>query len=96
MKLNVEHVLPGHGPSGGKDVMVGQRAFMIELHKAVAAAVKSGMKIDDLVKTENGKQMAALQLPASVKNWVGDSLPAQVKDAFNEITNNKPAGDLPH
>jgi len=31
-----------------------------------------------------------------VKNWVGDSLPAQVKDAFNEITNNKPAGDLPH
>jgi glyoxylase-like metal-dependent hydrolase (beta-lactamase superfamily II) len=96
MKLNVDHVLPGHGPSGGKDVMVGQRAFMIELHKAVAAAVKSGMKIDDLVKTENGKQMAALQLPGSVKNWVGDSLPAQVKDAFNEITNNKPAGDLPH
>ena len=97
MKLNVEHVLPGHGPSGGKEVLAGQRAFMIELHKAVAAAVKSGMKIDDLVKTENGKQMAALQLPDSVKNWVSPgSLPAQVKDAFNEITSQKPTGDLPH
>ena len=97
MKLNVEHVLPGHGPSGGKDIMVGQRAFMIELHKHVAAAVKSGMKLDDLVKTENGKQMAALQLPDSVKNWVSaGSLPSQVKDAFNEITSQKPAGDLPH
>jgi hypothetical protein len=92
----VDHVLPGHGPSGGKDVLAGQRAFMIELHKAVTAAVKSGMKIDDLVKTDKGKQIAALQLPASVKNWVGDSLPAQVKDAFNEITDLKPAGDLPH
>ncbi len=76
--------------------MVGQRAFMIELHKAVAAAVKSGMKVDDLVKTQNGKQIAALQLPDTVKNWVGDSLASQVKDAFNEISNQKPAGDLPH
>jgi hypothetical protein len=41
--------------------------------------------------------MAALQLPDSVKNWVSpNSLPPQVKDAFNEITSQKPTGDLPH
>ena len=40
MKLDVDHVLPGHGPAGGKDVMAGQRAFMLELHKAVAAAIQ--------------------------------------------------------
>jgi hypothetical protein len=31
-----------------------------------------------------------------VQNWVGDGLPAQVKDAYNEIQQNKAAGDLPH
>ncbi|MBZ5606811.1 MAG: MBL fold metallo-hydrolase [Acidobacteriia bacterium] len=96
MKLDVEHVLPGHGPAGGKEVLVGQRAFMLELHKGVEAAIKSGQKLGDLVKTENGRQVAALQLPDSVKNWVGPSLPAQVTDAYNEITNKKAAGDLPH
>src|SRR6267154_1645234 len=50
MKLDVEHVLPGHGPSGGKEIMIGQRAFMLELHKAVGAAAKSGKKLDDIVK----------------------------------------------
>ena len=37
LKLKVEHVLPGHGAAGGKEVLVGQRAFMLELHKAVQA-----------------------------------------------------------
>ena len=97
MRLNVEHVLPGHGPPGGKEVLAGQRAFMIELHKAVSTAVKSGMKLDDLVKTQDGKEMAALRLSDSVKNWVSPgSLPAQIKDTYNEIANSKPAGDLPH
>lgn len=96
MKLNVDHVLPGHGPAGGKDVMVGQRAFMIELHKAVAEAIKDGKKLDDVVKPENGKSSTIIQLPASAKNWVGGGLPQQVKDAYNEIASKKPAGDLPH
>ena len=96
MKLSVEHVLPGHGPAGGKEILVGQRAFMIELRKVVQDAIKSGKKLDDLVKTENGRQVASLQLPDGVKNWVGPSLAAQVKDAYNEITSHKAAGDLPH
>jgi cyclase len=96
MKLDIDHVLPGHGQAGGKEIMAGQRAFMLELHKAVAAAVKSGKKVDELVKTENGRQVAALQLPDSVKNWVGPGLAGQIKDAYNEITQKKPAGDLPH
>ena len=69
---------------------------MIELHKAVQGAIKNGKKIDDLVKTEGARQVAQLQLPESVKNWVGRSLAAQVKDAYNEITNKKASGDLPH
>src|ERR1700726_1445996 len=60
MKLNVDHVLPGHGPAGGKDVMAGQRAFMLELHKAVAAAIQQGKKLDDVVKTEGSKSTTTI------------------------------------
>ena len=96
LKLNVDHVLPGHGPAGGREVLIGQRAFMIELHNAVEAAIRRGKKMNDLVQSQNGKQVAQLQLPDSVKTWVGPSLPDQIKDAYNEITNKKPAGDLQH
>src|SRR5713226_8496005 len=51
-KLAVEHVLPGHGGPGGKEVLDGQIQYMTELHKAVAAAVKQGKKLQDVVSSE--------------------------------------------
>ncbi|PWU08994.1 MAG: MBL fold metallo-hydrolase [Terriglobia bacterium] len=96
LKLDVDRVLPGHGAPGSRDVLTGQRAFFVELHKAVAAAVKSGKKLTDLVKKEQDKQVTSIQLPEGVKTWVGGSLAAQVTDTYNEITQKKPAGDLPH
>ena len=96
MKLNVDHVLPGHGPAGGKEVMAGQRAFMMQLRTAVETAVKAGKKLDDLVKTESGKSSTNIHLAANVKNWVGEGFPGQVKDAYNEVVNKKPIGDQPH
>jgi glyoxylase-like metal-dependent hydrolase (beta-lactamase superfamily II) len=97
-KLDVQHVLPGHGGLGGKEILDGQGRFMAELHKAVQAAVKQGKKLDDIVKRDGEKLVStSVQLPDSVKNWVsGDGLPAQVKDAYEEITQHKPHGDLPH
>ena len=96
-KLDVEHVLPGHGPSGGKDIMERQAQFFIELKKAVDAAIKSGKKYEDVVTMEmNRPKSTTIQLPDSVKTYVGDGLAAQVKDAFAEATSGKPAGDLPH
>jgi glyoxylase-like metal-dependent hydrolase (beta-lactamase superfamily II) len=97
LALKVDHVLPGHGGAGGKEILTGQRAFMIELRKAVQAEVAHGKKLDDLVKKTNGKEMTTIHLPDAVKNWVSaDSLPDQVKDAYNEVTTRKAAGDLPH
>ena len=96
LKLNVDHVLPGHGPAGTKDILTGQRAFMIELHKAAESAVQAGKKLDDIVKKEGGKQVTTIHLPDAVKNWVGPDLAGQVKDAYNEIANKKPIGDQPH
>jgi cyclase len=92
-KLVVEQVLPGHGVSGGKELLDGQARFMTELYKAVQASVDSGRKLTDLV-TEGNK--TTVKLPDSVKNWAGSSLASQVRDAYEEITQKKPHGDLPH
>jgi glyoxylase-like metal-dependent hydrolase (beta-lactamase superfamily II) len=96
-KLDVEHVLPGHGGPGGKEILEGQARFMIELHKAVEAAVKQGKKLDDIVKKQGDKLVSTtIRLPDGVKNWVGDGLPDQVQDAYEEISQHKPHGDIPH
>jgi glyoxylase-like metal-dependent hydrolase (beta-lactamase superfamily II) len=103
-KFSVEHVLPGHGGPGGKEVLEGEYQFMTELHKAVSTAVKQGKKLDDIIppgktKAVYGNEVPAstsITLPDNVKNWVGDFLPAQVKDTYEEISQKKPHGDLPH
>jgi glyoxylase-like metal-dependent hydrolase (beta-lactamase superfamily II) len=84
-RLKVKTVLPGHGVPGGPEVMAGQALFMVELRKAVQSAVDQGRKPADLAK---------LQLPDTVMNWVGGSLAAQTKDAYEEITQGKPHGEI--
>jgi cyclase len=97
LKLNIDHVLPGHGGAGGKEILEGQRDFMISLHKAVSTAIGEGKKLDDLVKKDGDRLIStSIQLPDSVKTWVGPGLPAQVRDAFEEISQKKPAGDVAH
>ncbi len=81
----------------------GQMQFMVELHKAVAAAVKQGKKLTDVISADTkmvfGNPVPAstsITVPDGVKNWAGDFLPAQVKDTYEEISQKKPHGDLPH
>jgi cyclase len=96
-KLGAQYVLPGHGPSGGPEILTGQASFMIELRKAVEQAVAQGKKLDDIVTMKEGKPAAtSIKLPPSVDNWVGDGLAGQVANAYNEITQKKPVGDIPH
>jgi len=96
-KLDVVHVLPGHGGPGGKEVLEGQSRFMSELYRAVESQVRQGKKLDDIVKKEGDKLVStSIRLPDNVKNWVGDDLPTQVRDAYEEITQHRPIGDLPH
>ncbi len=84
-KLKVKTVLPGHGVPGGPEVLAGQALFMVELRKAVKSAMDQGKTPADLAK---------LQLPDSVKNWVGDGLAGQAKDAWEEIQQGKPHGEI--
>jgi cyclase len=101
--LGALHILPGHGPPGGPEILEGQVKFMTELHRAVDAAIKQGKKFEAVVPpgttTVFGNVVPAatsITLPASVKNWSGPFLPAQVRDTWEEIVQKKPHGDIPH
>jgi cyclase len=93
-KLGAKYVLPGHGGAAGPEVFDGQILFFTELEKVVQADVKSGKKLEDMVHPDGAKKVTTVTLPDSVKNWVGPSLPAQVQDTFEEITQNKPHGEI--
>ena len=94
-KLNVDYVLPGHGGAGGKEIMAGQTRFLEELHKSVAAARKSGKKLEDLVTVKNNRGVSTtVTVPDPVKNWVGKTFANQVKDMYEELAAGKPHGDV--
>jgi cyclase len=86
-KWKAKYVLPGHGEPGGRELLSGQEQYLVELHKAVKAAIDQGKKADELA--------AAISLPESVKPWVGESFQRLVKDTYDEITQGKPRGELP-
>ena len=86
-KLKVKYVLPGHGLMGGRELITGQEQFMDELHKAVKDGVDAGRKLEDLQKS--------VKLSAAVDPWVSErSLQTQIKDAYLEITQGKPRGEI--
>jgi glyoxylase-like metal-dependent hydrolase (beta-lactamase superfamily II) len=88
-KLKVKYVLPGHGLPGGRELIGGQAQFLVELRKAVKAGFDAGQKLEDL--------QASIKLPQAVSPWVGEALlKRQIKDAYDEISQGKPRGDLPH
>ncbi len=94
-KLPIDHVLPGHGGTSDATLLDGQLAFFVELNKAVKAAVDQKKKLADIVTMEGDEPKAtSIQLPDSVKNWVGDGLPAQVKARYLELTQHKPHGEI--
>jgi glyoxylase-like metal-dependent hydrolase (beta-lactamase superfamily II) len=101
-RLDATYVLPGHGEPGGKELVEGQIQFMVALHKAVDSQVKQGKKLENLVSgttSPDGKlspNATTVTLPDNVKNWVGKPLAGQVRDAYEEISQKKPHGDLPH
>jgi cyclase len=96
-KLGPQFVLPGHGPFGGPEILTGQASFMVELRKAAAEAVAGGKKLEDVVTMKGGKPVAtSVTLPPAVQHWVGASLPTQMVNAYNEVSQKKPAGDVPH
>jgi glyoxylase-like metal-dependent hydrolase (beta-lactamase superfamily II) len=106
-KLDVEHVLVGHGRPGGKELLAGQIAFFEALYAAVEAEIKGGKTLEQLVtRQEDGRPIATtVRLPRSIddvyvhhgtnlKPWERARFPTQVIATYEEITQGKPYGEI--
>jgi glyoxylase-like metal-dependent hydrolase (beta-lactamase superfamily II) len=92
-KLDIVHVLPGHGAPAGPELLDGQMRFFSDLRSAVANQIKAGKTLDVLVAMDtSGNRKANLPLPSS--RWMGPSLPSQVTHMFEEIRQGKPYGEI--
>jgi cyclase len=106
-KLDVQYVLPAHGLPAGKELLEAQIHFLQDLYQAVAAAVKEGKTLDQLVTMKAGRPVSTtIKLDQSVTDvwvfhpspdlaaWQVSRFPTQVRNTYLEITQGKPYGDI--
>lgn len=79
-KLDFDIIVPGHGPLAmhGKEVLHGQKQFLVELRNQVRALLDAHKSLEEIKKS--------VHLPDSVQNWVGSSLPSQIEQVYKEMT----------
>ena len=94
-ELGFETILPGHGPSGGREVAKGQLQFFQEINAAVEKAFEDKTPLEELVTVENGAGVATtVELSGDVSNWVADRLAEQVRVRYTELAEGKPHGEI--
>jgi len=104
-KLDVEIVLPGHGPPSDKSLLSGQIEFFEELYKAIETAIKAGESRERIVTMKDGRAVATtIQLPKHLMAkyvfsdpklpWQISRFPTQVLCTYEEIVQGKPWGDI--
>lgn len=78
LKMDINLVAPGHGPTGGKEVLQGQRDFLIAVRREVQAGIKAKKAIESMkneVKINDAK----------LAPWVGPGLALQVEAVYKEL-----------
>jgi phosphoglycerate dehydrogenase-like enzyme len=85
-QLDVNMVLPGHGPIAGKDLLERQKRYFQELRKQVGEGVRAEKSIEDIIKS--------IDMPW-YKEWTGVT-PAgdNVKHVYAELTGRIAPWDL--
>ncbi|MES2394249.1 MAG: MBL fold metallo-hydrolase [Acidobacteriota bacterium] len=86
--LHPQLVLPGHGASGGPEMLAGQAGFLRDLRAAVADDVRHGLPLAEAETT--------LKLPSRDANWVRPDMAQDIAITYSEVKAGKPAGALPH
>jgi glyoxylase-like metal-dependent hydrolase (beta-lactamase superfamily II) len=86
MDLKPEHVLPGHGETGGIEILRGQRQFLLDLYSTVKAQIAAGKTLAEI----------HVDLPARDRNWVPKDLAWDIEATYTEIAHHQPAGAVPH
>jgi len=83
-KLGAEKVVPGHGPIGGPEVLVDQRAYFVELRNRIQALIAAKKTPAD-VKAALPALAAELKAIANIARFVPASLTAHGEKIFTEL-----------
>ncbi len=95
LALDFEKLLPGHGPSGGREIAEGQRQFFKEINTAAGKAFEDGTALENIVTVEEGAGVSTtVELSGDVANWVGDRFAEQVRVRYAELAEGKPHGEI--
>lgn len=95
LELSFETILPGHGPSGGREIAERQRQFFQEINAAVEKAFEEKTPLEDLVTLEDGAGVkTTVELSEDVSNWVGNRFAEQVRVRYAELAEGKPHGEI--
>jgi phosphoglycerate dehydrogenase-like enzyme/glyoxylase-like metal-dependent hydrolase (beta-lactamase superfamily II) len=85
-QLDVNLILPGHGPPAGKELLEKQKHYFIELRQQVKKGIDAGQDFEDIKKSIN--------MPW-YKEWTTvDPAPANVEHVYGELTGRVTQWDL--
>jgi cyclase len=85
-QLDVNLVLPGHGPPAGKELLEKQKRYFVELRQQVKKGIDAGQDYEDITKSIN--------MPW-YKEWTSvDPSPANVQHVYDELTGRAAQWDL--
>jgi phosphoglycerate dehydrogenase-like enzyme/glyoxylase-like metal-dependent hydrolase (beta-lactamase superfamily II) len=85
-QLDVNMVLPGHGPPAGKELLEKQKRYFVELRQQVKKGIDGGQDFEDIKKSIN--------MPW-YKEWTTvDPSPANVQHVYDEFTGRVAPWDL--
>jgi phosphoglycerate dehydrogenase-like enzyme/glyoxylase-like metal-dependent hydrolase (beta-lactamase superfamily II) len=79
-QLDVQMILPGHGPPAKKDLLAKQRRYFVELRRQVKAGIEAGKDVEDIRRS--------LSMPW-YKEWTGveaSTRDENVKYVYDELT----------
>ncbi len=85
-QLDVNLILPGHGPPAGKELLEKQKRYFVELRQQVKKGIDAGQDFEDIKKS--------IDMPW-YKEWTTvDPSPANVQHVYDELTGRAAQWDL--
>jgi phosphoglycerate dehydrogenase-like enzyme/glyoxylase-like metal-dependent hydrolase (beta-lactamase superfamily II) len=85
-QLDVERILPGHGPIAGKELLEKQKRYFIDLRQQVKQGIEANKNLDDLIR--------GIDMPW-YKEWTGVVPPGDnIKHVYAELTGQMTPWDL--
>lgn len=88
-KLGAKMICPGHGPSGGPEILEDQLAFIAGLRGEVKRMIEAGAKSEE-VKAAAAMVKENLRKNDRIARYIGTMFDAQVEKAYGDMTDDRP------